>query len=70
MSEQPLRGALPSFRLWGDARVGERTLRVPLPLDTLLWLPEERRALFTFRGSFSYRFLPRETRSVRLTLEG
>jgi hypothetical protein len=69
MSEQPLRGQLPGFRLWADATVGERELRVPVALDTLLWLPEERRVLFTFRGSFRYRFLPRETRSVRLTQE-
>ncbi len=70
MSEQPLRGWLPTFQLWADARVGERQLRLPLALDTLLWLPEEQRVLFTFRASFRYRFAPRETRCVQLTMEG
>lgn len=70
MSERPMWGTLPGFRLWANASVGQRELRVPLVLDTLLWLPEERRALFTYRASFTYRFLPRERRCVRLTLEG
>ena len=70
MSERPLYGTLPAFQLWAEAIVGACALRVPLVLDTLLWLPEEQRALFTFRGSFRYRFVPRDTRSVRLTLEG
>jgi hypothetical protein len=70
MSEEPIQGALPELQLWADVLVGVRELRVPLVLDTLLWLPAERRALFTFRGSFTYRFVPRETRRVRLTLQG
>jgi hypothetical protein len=69
MSERPLWGTLPSARLWADVRVGHRERRLPLVLDTLLWLPEERRAVFTYRGSFSYRFVPRESRCVRLTVE-
>lgn len=70
MSEQPLRGTLPGFRLWADATAAQCTVRLPLALDTLLWLPEQRRALFTYRASFTYRFVPRDTRCVRLTLEG
>lgn len=70
MSEQRIHGRLPELRLWADVQVGMGELRTPLRLDTLLWLPEERRALFTYRGSFTYRFVPRETRRVRLTLEG
>jgi hypothetical protein len=69
MSEAPLYGALPALRLYADAAVGDRALRVPLRLDTLLFLPDARRALFTFRGSFVYRFHARESRRVTLTLE-
>jgi Uncharacterized protein conserved in bacteria (DUF2169) len=70
MSETPLYGALPTFRLYADARVGDGARRVPLRLDTVLFLPEARRVLFTFRGSFVYRFHAREARRVTLTLEG
>lgn len=70
MSEEPLHAAAPSLRLYADAHVGTGTLRVPLVLDTLLFLPEMRRVLFTFRGSFAYHFLPRETRRVALVMEG
>lgn len=70
MSEVPLHASLPAFRLHADAEVGASQLRVPLTLDTVLFLPEKRRVLFTFRGSFAYHFLPRETRRVSLVMEG
>jgi hypothetical protein len=70
LSEVPLHASLPSLRLYADAQVGASALRVPLTLDTLLFLPEARRVLFTFRGSFSYHFAPREKRRVALVMEG
>ena len=70
MSETPLTLELPSFRLHASVRVGAREASVALGIDTVLFLPEQRRCVLTWRGHFTYEFVPRELRRVVLERQG
>jgi hypothetical protein len=66
MSEQPLLLTLPAQRIEAQAFVGSRNMTLPLTLDTVLFLPEARSCLLTWRASFVYEIIPREKRQVTL----
>lgn len=66
MSEVPLHAIVPSFQLRAQIEVGAHISMVTLVPDGVLFLPEARRCVFTWRGSFIYRFVPKQTRRVVL----
>ena len=66
MSEQPLHAIVPALALTARVHLGPTSSSVPLQLDTVLFLPESKRCTFTWRGAFTYRFEPRQLRSVVL----
>ena len=66
MYERPLLALTPSFRLLARVRLSARETVIPLVLDTLLFCPETQHCELTWRGSFKYKFVPRETRIVVL----
>jgi hypothetical protein len=70
MSETPLTFELPTFRLHAGVQLGARTGGIELVLDGVLFLPEQRRCLLTWRGHFTYEFVPREKRRVVLERHG
>lgn len=70
MSEAPLTLVLPDLRLQAEVRVGARQASVALVVDTVLFLPEQRRCVLTWRGNFTYEFVPREERRVVLERQG
>jgi hypothetical protein len=70
MSETPLTLALPASRLRAEVQVGSRQLGVDLAVDTVLFLPEQRRCVLTWRAHFIYEFVPREQRRVVLERHG
>jgi hypothetical protein len=70
MSETPLSFELPAFRLHAEVRLGSRQAGIALILDSVLFLPEQRRCLLTWRGHFTYEFVPRERRRVVLERHG
>lgn len=66
MSEAPLSARVPRLSLQARVELGAQQSNLPLALDTLLFFPEDRRCVFTYRACFQYRFVPRQTRVVRL----
>ena len=66
MSEVELRAVVPAFQLRAKVEVGAARSEVALVPDTVLFIPEQRRCVFVWRGSFIYRFLPKEDRRVVL----
>jgi hypothetical protein len=66
MSEVPLYAVVPAFQLRAHVELGGNTSTIELVPDTILFFPEARRCLFTWRGSFIYRFVPKQTRRVVL----
>ena len=66
MSERPLLARVPVFRLHARIELGASRNTIELVPDTLLFFPEVRRCLFTFRASFIYRFVPKQLRRVVL----
>jgi hypothetical protein len=66
MSEAPLTAQVPRLSLQAHVELGAQQHSLPLTVDTLLFYPEDNRCVFTYRASFQYRFVPRQTRLVRL----
>jgi hypothetical protein len=66
MSEAPLTARVPQLTLHANVQLGAQQHSLPLVLDTLLFFPEDKRCVFTYRASFQYRFVPRQKRLVRL----
>jgi hypothetical protein len=66
MSEVPLYAVVPAFQLRAHVELGGNTSTIELVPDTILFFPEARRCLFTWRGSFIYRLVPKQTRRVVL----
>ena len=62
----PLRMLVPNVKLFASAEAGDRKRDFELALETLLFLPEVRSCIFTWRTQFAVRFLPRERRQVTL----
>lgn len=70
MSEVPMVVQIPSFRLLANVDVGGRTSGFELVPDTVMFFPEARCAVFAWRASFTYEFIPRELRRVTLQRVG
>lgn len=62
-----LRFEMPNICLEATISLGQsRQLTLPLILDTILFLPETRRCVFTWRKSVRYAFIPQEERVLVL----
>jgi hypothetical protein len=57
---------VPALELAAEVELGPKTHRLSARLDTLGILVEQRRLIATYRTSFRYPFVPRQTRRVRL----
>lgn len=66
--DAPLRFSLPSLPLEVEVTLAERSYLIPVKIDTLVLLPEERRFVVIYRGSFTYRYVPEEQRLAILRL--
>jgi hypothetical protein len=70
MYERPLHMAAPQFRVEARLTLGARMSVIPLAIDTVLFCPETQHCEVTWRASFKYRFVPRETRALVLRRVG
>ncbi|HTV18950.1 MAG TPA: DUF2169 domain-containing protein [Polyangiaceae bacterium] len=66
MSETPLLFDLPALRLSAKVQTGPRRGDFELALDTVMFMPEQRRCVLTWRAHFMYEFIPRQERRVVL----
>lgn len=66
MSEAALSAVVPPFRLTARVLLGTHASDIELVPDTLLFFPDARRCVFSWRCNFRYRFAPKQVRRVVL----